>query len=79
MKEAKAQPPLTLALLEASGQLHAPAVLPLGKINNILRIREIKCKNLRRALSAESCKCSRLNVNNRVLTYRIYSENFPDK
>ena len=56
MQEAKVHPLLTLALLEASGQLHSPAALPLGKINNFVRIREIKCKNLRHSLSVESCK-----------------------
>jgi hypothetical protein len=68
MQEAKFHPLLTLALLEAIGQLHAPAALPLGKINSFVRIREIKCKNLRHALSVESCKWSKLNVNNHVLT-----------
>lgn len=48
-------------------------------INNFVRIREINCKNLRRVLSVESCKLSKLNVNNHVLTYRIYSENYPGK
>jgi len=79
MQEAKIHPLLILALLEVSGQLHALAALPLGKINNFVKIREIKCKNLRHALSVESCKWSKLNVNNHVLTHRIYSENYPDK
>ena len=79
MQEAKAQHLLTLTLLEASAQLHAPAALPLGKINHFIRIREIKCKNLRRVLSVESCKLWKLNVNNHVFTYRIYPENYPDK
>ena len=79
VQEAKAQPFLTLALLEANGQLHVLAALPLGRINNFVRIREIKCKNLRHALSVESCKWSKLNGNNHVFTYRIYSENYPDK
>jgi hypothetical protein len=50
MKEAKAQYFLTLALLEASSQLHARAALPLAKIRNILSVREIKRNDLRRAL-----------------------------
>lgn len=79
MQEEKAQHLLNLALLEASAELHAPAALPPGKISNFLRIREIRCKNLRRALSVESCTLSKLNVNNNMLTYTIYSENYPDE
>jgi hypothetical protein len=36
MKEAKAQPLLTLELLEASGQPNGPAALPPRNINNIV-------------------------------------------
>jgi hypothetical protein len=36
MKEEKAQPLLTLELLEVSDHLHTPAALPLRNINNIV-------------------------------------------